>query len=108
MTTNTNPHIPGHFEPGFTTDPSALRALIAEALGTNDLKIIIPDNRRLGGETPMNHKALPARAAVAGRDAGVVLERDQAEALIEGLTPRPGWWDNYCWDAYYLPAERPE
>jgi len=48
MTTNTNPHIPGHFEPGFTTDPSALRALIAEALGTNDLKIIIPDNRRLG------------------------------------------------------------
>jgi len=102
---NTMNTVPGHFQDGFTTDPEALRRLIAAALGTNDIKIIVPDNSRLGGETPMNHKALPATASVTGPVPGIVMERDQAEALIEGLTPRPGWYGNWMWDAYYLPAE---
>jgi hypothetical protein len=100
-------NIPGHFQDGFTTDPKALRALIAAALGTNDIKIIVPDNSRLGGETPKSHEALPADAHVAGdgKYPRVGLERDQAEALIVGLKAHPGWFGNWCWDAYYLPAE---
>jgi len=90
--------IAGHFQPGFATDTELLRKQIHGMIGT--FKVIIPDNGRLGGETPMNHKAIPVGAHACGPGRNVIsLESDQADALVAayGAVRMTRFWGEWVW-----------